>query len=81
MSTENPRLVSKSSPERCPFCGEKHDVKVARSDEVVDLLRVDDSTWADEYPVWEGFRFYYKKCSNAGQGELRVVARESGGTS
>lgn len=77
MTAENPDRVAKTSPERCPYCGEKHEVKVNRSDEVVDLLRVDDVDWARKYPLWEGYRFYYKKCASGDQREIRVIARES----
>ncbi len=77
MTAENPDLVTRTSPEQCPYCGENHEVQVDQSDEVVDLLRVDDTGWAQEYPVWEGYRFYYKKCASGPQREIRVVARES----
>lgn len=77
MTAKNPDIVSKVSPERCPNCGEKHEVKVDRSDELVDLLRLDDSVWAEKYPIWEGYRFYYKKCSTGTPQELRVVAKDS----
>lgn len=80
MSAGNPHLVQKTSPEQCPFCGEKHVVEVDEADEVVDVLRVDDQRWAQEYPLWEGYRFYYKKCTNGTQQELRVVAREAATT-
>lgn len=76
MATGNPSLVPKTAPP-CPYCGERHDVYVNESDELVDVFRQDgDIDWAKEYPFAEGYRYYHKKCGQGRQQELRVVVSE-----
>jgi hypothetical protein len=67
----------KRSPDSCPHCGERHEVYVAESDDIVAVLPIEgDLDWADEYPLWEGYQYYYKKCPDSDAGEVRVIARE-----
>jgi hypothetical protein len=65
-------------PEECPYCGDRHEVYVANGDELVDVMPVDGNFTGDEYPVADGYQYYYKQCPQSKAREVRVVAEETG---